>query len=355
MAHSMTSTFHDDHAPIPFSTALVLAVEDHTPPRDLKNRINKSTRGLKRRHFDKDLKHSCDHRVNVGGLCFVCGYQLSSNSSTMTNYADEMIPLKYVLDDFSLTKKEFFLFRCTNYRTNLIEKKKLSLILDLDNTLIHTISFDDFLKEDHTRDSKSLSEKGIVTFKKRKILAKIRPFVTYFLEEVSKLFELYIYTLGSQSYANAFANMFDRDEALFDWRVISRDDCTTKGEKNLDVVLGGEEKAVVIVDDKESVWPKHKDNVIQIKPYYYWQNDKKKTESTEDSINYVNGDDVELLIMLLTLKNLHRSFFDCERIYIHENDVRHEIKCAREYYLKPNHVISKFFDIQTVENQGMKK
>ncbi|XP_047309985.1 RNA polymerase II C-terminal domain phosphatase-like 4 [Impatiens glandulifera] len=344
---TLTSAIHDDHPPIPFSTptimieqysaGLVLAKEDHTPPRDLK----KSTRALKRRRFDEDLKQSCDHRANVGGLCFVCGCQLSSNSSTMTNYLDEKIPLKYVLDDFSLTKKEFFLFRCTNYRTNLIEKKKLSLILDLDNTAIHSISFDDFLKEDHTRDSKSLKEKGIVTFKKRKILTKIRPSVTYFLEEVSKLFELYIYTLGSQSYANAFANMVDRDEALFDWRVISRDDCTTKGEKNLDVVLGGEEKTVVIVDDKESVWPKHKDNVLQIKPYYYWQKNQKKTESTENSIKSINYDndkeDVELLIILSTLKKLHRSFFDCERIYIHENDVRHNIKRAREYYLKHKH------------------
>ncbi|XP_047337494.1 RNA polymerase II C-terminal domain phosphatase-like 4 [Impatiens glandulifera] len=335
---TLTSAVHDDHPTIMIdqSAGLVLATED----------LKRGMRALKRRRFDKDLKQSCDHRgANVGGLCFVCGWQLSSNSPTMTNYVDvdERIPLKYVLDDFSITKKEFFLFRCTNYRTNLIEKKKLSLILDLDNTLIHSISFDDFLKEDHTRDSKSLKEKGIVTSQKRKILTKIRPYVTCFLKEMSKLFELYIYTLGSRSYANAFANMVDRDEALFDWRVISRDDCTTKGEKNLDVVLGGEEKAVVIVDDNESVWPKHKDNVLQIKPYYYWQKNQKKTESTENSSNYVNDDDVnddddiELLIMLTTLKKLHRKFFNCKRFYIHENDVRHKIKFARKYYLELNH------------------
>ncbi|XP_047337706.1 RNA polymerase II C-terminal domain phosphatase-like 4 [Impatiens glandulifera] len=338
-----TSTVHDDHPPIPFSTPtimidqsaapLVLATKDHTPLRDLKKRINKSTRALKRRHFDNQLKESCDHRANVGGLCFVCGCKLSSNSSAMTTCVEERIQLKYVLDDFSLTKKEFFLFRCTNYRTNLVEKKKLSLILDLDKTLIHSISFDNFLKEDHTRDSESLKEKGIVTLKKMKIVTKIRPFAASFLKKVSKLFELYIYTLGNQQYANAFANLFDWDEALFDWRVISREDCTTKGEKNLDVVLGGEEKAVVIVDDKESVWPKHKDNVLQIKPFYYWQKSWKKTESTENSINYVNGDDEELVIMLSTLKRLHRKFFDCERIYIHENDVRYFVNRARVFYL----------------------
>ena len=95
------------------SSASVLIVGDHSvstltppPPRYLKKGIiNKSwRRALKRRHFNEQLKHSCDHQVTVGGLCFVCGCKLSSNYVD----DDEMVPLKYVLNDFSITKKKFF-------------------------------------------------------------------------------------------------------------------------------------------------------------------------------------------------------------------------------------------------------
>ena len=84
------------------------------------------------------------------------------------------------------------------------------------------------------------------------MMTKLRPFVHSFLKEASKMFVLYIYTMGDRPYARQMAKLLDPKGEYFGERIISRDDGTVRHQKSLDVVLG-QEKAVLILDDTENV------------------------------------------------------------------------------------------------------
>lgn len=91
-------------------------------------------------------------------------------------------------------------------------------------------------------------------FRRDKIhmMTKLRPFVHEFLEEASKLFEMYIYTMGERSYALEMADLLDPGNKYFHSRIIAQGDCLKKYQKSLDIVLG-QESAVLILDDTEAV------------------------------------------------------------------------------------------------------
>jgi len=54
---------------------------------------------------------------------------------------------------------------------------------------------------------------------------RLRPGLREFLQEMTKLYELHIYTFGNKPYANAVANVLDPKKELFQERIISRDEC----------------------------------------------------------------------------------------------------------------------------------
>jgi RNA polymerase II subunit A C-terminal domain phosphatase len=53
---------------------------------------------------------------------------------------------------------------------------------------------------------------------------KVRPGLVEFLEEVSKMYELHVYTMGTRAYANAVAKIVDPNRKYFGDRVLSRDE-----------------------------------------------------------------------------------------------------------------------------------
>ena len=84
------------------------------------------------------------------------------------------------------------------------------------------------------------------------MLTKLRPFIHTFLKEASKLFEMYIYTMGERAYALEVAKVLDPQGTYFQSKIISQSDCTQRHQKGLDVILGAE-NTVLILDDTEMV------------------------------------------------------------------------------------------------------
>ena len=82
------------------------------------------------------------------------------------------------------------------------------------------------------------------------MMTKLRPFVRTFLKEASKLFEMYIYTMGERAYAVEMAKLLDPENIYFNSKVIAQGDCTQRHQKGLDVVVG-QDSAVLILDDTE--------------------------------------------------------------------------------------------------------
>jgi RNA polymerase II subunit A-like phosphatase len=108
-----------------------------------------------------------------------------------------------------------------------LKRKKLSLVVDLDQTVLHA-TVDPHLERwiqdpnspEALRDVKplQLSDSPFTYY------IKFRPGWKNFFDQAAHLFELHIYTMGSRSYANEIVKLIDPDRVYFSDRIISRDE-----------------------------------------------------------------------------------------------------------------------------------
>ena len=98
---------------------------------------------------------------------------------------------------------------------------------------------------------------------------KLRPGLRQFLENISKLYELHIYTMGTRAYALNVAKIVDPEGKIFGSRVLSRDESGSMTEKDLRRLFPNNTKMVVIIDDRGDVW-KWSENLIRVKPYDFF-------------------------------------------------------------------------------------
>lgn len=98
---------------------------------------------------------------------------------------------------------------------------------------------------------------------------KMRPGLKEFLEHISKLYELHIYTMGTRAYAMSVKRIVDPDGTLFGERVLSRDESGSMTQKSLQRLFPVDTKMVVIIDDRGDVW-KWSDNLVKVRPYDFF-------------------------------------------------------------------------------------
>ena len=149
----------------------------------------------------------------------------------------------------------------------LLERRKLVLLVDLDQTLIHT-----------TNEKIEMEGKDVVCFQlygpsSPIYHTKLRPYTNDFLETISKLFELHICTFGARMYAHKIAEILDPEKKLFSHRILSRDECFDPQLKtgNLHALFPCGDSMVCIIDDREDVWNYSK-NLIAVRPYSFFAN-----------------------------------------------------------------------------------
>ena len=148
------------------------------------------------------------------------------------------------------------------------KKTRKTLILDLDDTLVHTmLPRKSYLKqgvnktEIHTAVFKD-SESG----RKQVIKIIIRPFANEFLKAVSKEFEVVLFTAGAKEYADRVLDILDPSGVFFDYRFY-REKCVRKdGEfiKDLRIFRNRSIKDVVIVDNTLAAFMNQIDNGVPI-------------------------------------------------------------------------------------------
>ena len=125
---------------------------------------------------------------------------------------------------------------------------KLTVVLDLDETLVHA--------EPREGENSSLSTEdvlGTMTVKSNDslLLVRKRPYLEDFLREAAKRFELIVFTAGSQDYADPVLNELDPEGTIFRHRLY-RQHCAYKCGKNYvkDLrILNREASRVVLVDN----------------------------------------------------------------------------------------------------------
>jgi RNA polymerase II subunit A-like phosphatase len=96
-----------------------------------------------------------------------------------------------------------------------------------------------------------------------------RPGLHNFLREISRKYEMHIYTMGTRSYAEAVVREIDPDGTLFQDRILSRDENGSMTEKRLERLFPSDTSRVLVLDDRADVW-NYSNNLIQIKPYEYF-------------------------------------------------------------------------------------
>lgn len=290
---------------------------------------------------------SCSHPKFLEGRCTVCG----TDDQGLCSAA---FPFEYICKSLRISAKEVNRIRESEFLSIKSGKKqKLFLVLDLDHTLLHTVSIRHLSPSDQrslpllfNSSSKCTDSKTFFLSRKDDQVTKLRPFVGPFLKQASELFDLCIFTMGGRSYAKRMARLLDPDHRLFGLRVISRQDCREKKKKSLDLVLA-KENAVVIVDDTPSVWGKHWTNLITVDKYNYFSESKAQVANRlcggmAPVMDETEADD-ELLVVLDILKDVHKRFFTDPAMRM---DVRQVLEAIRQELDKeedarePSHMIT---------------
>ncbi|EGG20980.1 putative tfiif-interacting component of the c-terminal domain phosphatase [Cavenderia fasciculata] len=227
----------------------------------------------------------CTHDMQFHGMCATCGRDVAEQrkQQALENQVsgrkrspnqDSSQPIHSILHGqphITVSHKMAQQIEEKNAK-RLLDNKKLSLVLDLDHTIIHAIMEQHFMEVPYWRtiDRKKSNIHEIILNGNQRYFIKLRPHLYEFLREVNRLFELHIYTMGTRNYAQKIASLVDPKQRVFKERVLSRDDTPNDmNHKTLKRLFPCDDSMVLIVDDRSDVWKKSK-NLIQIVPYLYF-------------------------------------------------------------------------------------
>ncbi|XP_059474083.1 RNA polymerase II subunit A C-terminal domain phosphatase [Neocloeon triangulifer] len=201
----------------------------------------------------------CSHPTVMRDLCAECGADLSNEQQTAS------VPMVHSVPDLKVSVERAQQLGKVDEK-RLLKDRKLVLLVDLDQTLIHT-----------TNDNVPPNLKDVHHFQlygphSPWYHTRLRPLTAKFLESMFSLFELHICTFGARLYAHTIAKMLDTDERLFSHRILSRDECFDPHSKtaNLSALFPCGDHMVCIIDDREDVW-NFASNVVAVKPYHFFQ------------------------------------------------------------------------------------
>ncbi|XP_007951500.1 RNA polymerase II subunit A C-terminal domain phosphatase [Orycteropus afer afer] len=203
------------------------------------------------------------------GLCAECGQDLtqlqSKNGRQRAPLSTATVSMVHSVPELMVSSEQAEQLGREDQQ-RLHRNRKLVLMVDLDQTLIHTT-------EQHCQ---QMSNKGIFHFQLGRgepmLHTRLRPHCKEFLEKVAKLYELHVFTFGSRLYAHTIAGFLDPEKKLFSHRILSRDECIDPFSKtgNLRNLFPCGDSMVCIIDDREDVW-KFAPNLITVKKYVYFQ------------------------------------------------------------------------------------
>lgn len=296
-----------------------------------------------------EVDEGCLHEIVYAGLCAVCGMTIdeeeqNEGKQTKSNVNRDKDTSKATL---SYSNQQIKVSRSEVNRINrqhmarLKDSKKLILVVDLDQTVIHCgidSSISDWVKTEKPQDvHKFCLEEDIrpwlqkqsvfirkqymnmSPFTKNWYYVKTRPFLKEFFDAIKDKFELHIYTMATRAYAEEIAKIIDPDGSLFQNRILSRDENNSLTTKSLDKVFPVEQDLVLIIDDRGDVWD-WSPNLIRVIPYNYFQGigdinnmnlpkqDLKDIPTNVDEKTHTERDD-QLKILKDQLLDLHSSFY----------------------------------------------
>lgn len=218
----------------------------------------------------------CKHESFYYNLCTKCSFDKSKELTEVPTENYQKYSSLHPFLTFSLDKAK-------KEEMNIVKKylnaKKLILLLDLDNTILHTCPFqitkDEFIYLKNQYDD-YVSLVGIrrefdpMTYDK--IVVKFRPHLKEFFQALSDKYEIYTYTHGTKEYASGiiqYINSKMGEDSLSLDRLIARENGIIES-KTIKKVFPTTENMVIILDDRVNVWTENDENLINCHPYTFF-------------------------------------------------------------------------------------
>ncbi|XP_015782748.1 RNA polymerase II subunit A C-terminal domain phosphatase [Tetranychus urticae] len=207
----------------------------------------------------------CSHPTVMKDLCAECGRDLRELED-YSNATSASVCMVHSVPELRVTQEQAEKLGKDD-ETRLLKDEKLVLLVDLDQTLIHSTN------EPLPEGLEDVFKYQLYGPNSPWYFTKLRPHTTRFLENISKLYELHICTFGARMYAHKIAELIDPNQKFFSHRILSRDECFDPTSKtgNLKALFPCGDSLVCIIDDRQDVW-NFSPNLIAVKPYFYFKN-----------------------------------------------------------------------------------
>lgn len=141
------------------------------------------------------------------------------------------------------------------------KKKSTTLVLDLDETLVHSTL-------DHCDDA-DFTFPVFVNMKEHTVYVKQRPYLHTFLERVADMFEIVVFTASQSIYAKQLLDILDPDQKIFSHRAYRESCIFADGSYTKDLtVLGVDLAKIAIIDNSPQVFRLQVNNGIPIKSWF---------------------------------------------------------------------------------------
>ncbi|KAI7730342.1 hypothetical protein M8C21_025099, partial [Ambrosia artemisiifolia] len=141
------------------------------------------------------------------------------------------------------------------------QRKTVTLVLDLDETLVHSSL--------EQCDDADFTFPVFVDLKEHTVYVKQRPYLKEFLERVSEMFQIVVFTASQSIYANQLLNILDPDGKIISRRAYRESCIFADGTYTKDLtVLGVDLAKVAIIDNCPQVFRLQVNNGIPIKSWF---------------------------------------------------------------------------------------
>ena len=262
---------------------------------DKKNEKSKKIKYLNNKRENKDSPNNSEYSsLNSEDINYI-GFPSLKDRILSPGDDDIYMPKKRKNHQENLQDNDICFYNIKNTNFQYKNNNKKILILDLDETLVHS-SFQPLGKDKNNQLIKpDIFLKIFFEKKYYNLYVLTRPYINQFLKDMSKLFLIYIFTASVQEYANPLLNEIDKDN-IISYRLY-RDNCTLtkdgKYVKNLNI-LNYNLKDLILLDNNPISYYFNKNNGIPIKSWHNDKNDKELIKignflnflSTVDDVRY---------------------------------------------------------------------
>ena len=210
-----------------------------------KNRIKKN-KSTKKENDEYDFNYN-DMNSNLIDNCDVISVKSNKSSHYYGKIDKQNYKILKLINDYEKSKIDPPFIKTPS-------KKKYTLVLDLDETLIN-VEFKDMSNN--------------------KCILHLRPGLFWFLSKVKPFYELITFTSASKEYAQPIINEIELKNKYFDYTFFREHSVISGNDFVKDISrIGRDMKKIIIIDNMEQNFRLNKKNGIKIKAFYGDQNDK---------------------------------------------------------------------------------